>query len=155
MRFALVPAVLLALLLGGCGLSIPSDPEGTLDRARDGVMRVGVTENPPWVELGETSSPSGTEVALIEQFAGRQDADVEWTTGSEATLLHALDRGEIDVVIGGFHDDTPWTDLGAITRPYVETDGPDGREKHVMIVRLGENRLLTELERFLFEEVGS
>lgn len=153
-RFALAPAALLAVLLTGCGLSIPSDPEGSLDRARDGVMRVGVTENRPWVELGESSVPSGSEPALIEQFAVELNSDVEWTTGSEAQLLHALDRGELDIVVGGFHNDTPWTDLGAITRPYLETDGPDGREKHVMIVRLGENRLLVELEEFLFEETG-
>jgi len=144
----------LALLLVGCGMQVPADPRGTLDRVENGVLRVGATENPPWVELGGAGEPSGSEPELVSAFAEQLDAEVEWTTGSEARLLDALDRGELDMVVGGFLDDTPWVDLGAVTQPYLEIATAQGQEKHVMIVRMGENRLLTTLETFLMEEVG-
>ena len=154
-RWGLGIVVILTMLVTGCAMTMPADPDGTLDRIDGGVMRVGVTENAPWVLVDDADDPSGSEQALISEFADRFEARVEWTPGSEAALLKALDRGELDIVIGGFLDDTPWTDLGAVTRPYLQTSGPEGTEKHVMIVRMGENRLLLELERFLFEETGS
>jgi len=143
-----------ALLVGaltGCGVSVPADPHGTMDRVQNGALRAGATENPPWVEFG-SGDPSGSEPELLREFAAGLGADVEWTTGSEAELVKALERGELDVVVGGFVDDTPWMDMGAVTRPYAEQQTKHGPEKHVMIVRMGENRLLTELETFLHEE---
>ena len=146
-----VVVALLAILLAGCGIRIPADPHGTLDRVEGGVLRVGVTDNPPWIEVRDGAEPVGSEVELITAFAAEHDADIEWTEGSEAELLTALDRGELDVLLGGFIDDTPWIQEGAITRPYTEVEGPDGPERHVMIVRMGENAFLVALETFLTE----
>lgn len=146
---------LLAVLLTGCTIQIPADPHGTLSRATDGVVRVGVTENAPWVELGDTGVPAGTEPALISGFAERLGSEVEWEAGSEADLLDALDRGKLDVVLGGFLEDTLWVEKGAVTRPYVETTTSDGTEKHVMIVRMGENGFLVALETYLDEQAAS
>jgi polar amino acid transport system substrate-binding protein len=142
-----------AIVLAGC-TSIPADPDGTLERVQGGVLRVGVTENEPWVELSG-SEPSGTEPTLIAEFAAQQGADVEWVAGSEATLAEALEAGELDVVIGGFLEDTPWMEFGAVTRPYVEAGTPQGTEKHVMLAPLGENAFLVELETFLDEAAVS
>lgn len=36
-----------------------------------------------------------------------------------------------------------------LTRPYVEVDAGGRTEKHVMMVRMGENALQSELERWL------
>lgn len=149
-----VSIALLTLLVSGCAIQMPADPLGTLERAENGVLRVGVTENPPWVEVSGGalgSPPSGTEPALISEFAAELGSGVEWKFGSEAVLIEALERGEVDVVIGGLLDDTPWADRGAITRPYTETMAGDGAKKHVMIVRMGENRFLVALETFLDE----
>ncbi len=143
------------LMVAGCGVQVPTDPEGTLERVEGGVMRVGVTENAPWVELGANDEPSGTEPALVTEFAERLGAEVEWTSGSEATLVEALEKGELDLVIGGFLEDTPWTEMGAATRPYVEAGTPEGNEKHVMLAPLGENAFLVALESFLDEEAGA
>lgn len=151
-RFCLAGFALLAVALVGCGMQVPADPDGTLQRVQGGVLRVGVTENRPWVQLHDAGEPDGTEPELLEAFAERLDADVRWTTGSEAALVTALERGEIDVVAGGFLDDTPWSERGAVTRPYAERTTSHGVEKHVMIVRMGENAMLTELETFLHEE---
>lgn len=146
---------MLVLLLTACGVQVPTDPHGTLDRVREGVIRVGVTENRPWVELEGTARPSGTEPELISRFAEQLGSEVQWTQGSEAVLLDALERGELDLVAGGFLEDTPWVEKGAATRPYTETTTSEGPDKHVMIVRMGENGFLVALEKFLLAEVGS
>lgn len=146
---------LLIFFLTACGLQLPVDPHGTLDRVRGGVMRVGVTENRPWVKVDAAEEPSGIEPTLISGFADQLDSDIEWTTGSEAVLLEELDQGELDIVVGGFLDDTPWIEKGAITVPYREQRTSSSREKHVMIVRMGENGLLLALEKFLLEKVGT
>ena len=140
-----------AVVLVGCA-TIPADPDGTLERVQGGVLRVGVTENAPWVDLSGGGEPSGTEPTLVLEFADQQGATVEWTAGSEATLAEALEAGELDVVIGGFLEDTPWTEHGAATRPYVTAGTGEGDEKHVMLTPLGENAFLVALESFLDEE---
>lgn len=149
---AVAVAALVVAALAGCGLAIPTDPEGTLDRVRGGELRVGATHAPPWVEVIPGRDPDGSEAELVTAFAADLDARVAWTIGSEEQLAGALERGELDVVIGGFTDTTPWVDRAAATVPYTEAPGPDGRmEKHVVLARLGENRLLVALELFLLE----
>lgn len=139
------------LLLSGCA-AVPADPDGTLERVNEGDLRVGITHNPPWTEIRGTGSPSGHEVRLVQRFARSQGADVRWTVASEAVLVDALSDGDLDLVIGGFIDDTPWTDKAAITAPFRESE-VDGRvEKHVMLAPLGENRFLVTLEEFLHEQ---
>lgn len=154
-----LPGVVLAvaaLLLAGCSLQVPADPEGTLDRVSGGTLRVGVTDNPPWTDDGDGAEPTGSEPALVAEFAGRIDADIEWTHGNEESLVADLEHGALDLVIGGFTDRTPWTEQVAMTVPYAEATGPRGEtEKHVMLTRMGENRFLLELERFLLEEGGA
>ncbi len=151
---ALAGAALCCTLVG-CGIQMPADPEGTTERVEGGTVRVGVTANPPWVDVDGSGEPGGTEPALVSGFAEQLDAELDWSVGSEAQLMQALERGELDLVIGGFHDDTPWTEKAAVTRPYTESTTAEGTAKHVMIVRMGENRFLTTLETFLFEETGS
>ncbi|MET1154857.1 hypothetical protein [Arthrobacter sp.] len=38
-------AVLIMLLISSCGLQVPADPEGTLDRISNGALRVGVSHS--------------------------------------------------------------------------------------------------------------
>ena len=137
--------------LAGCGLSIPADPEGTLDRVRGGVLRVGVSPNPPWtVVSGPEAQPACREVELVQGFADGLGARVEWSTGGEEPLMKRLKEGQLDMVIGGLTAKTPWTKHAAVTRPYASATGVDGkRERHVMAARMGENAFLVELERHL------
>jgi ABC-type amino acid transport substrate-binding protein len=155
-RAALGPLALLALgAVTGCGVTIPTDPDGTLDRSRGGVIRVGVSANPPWTELPQgtdTEQPAGIEPELVTAFAESLDAEVEWTAGGEEALARQLEEGLLDVVVGGFTATTPWSRHAALTVPYVEVVGPDGKpEPHVMATAMGENAFLVELERFLLE----
>ena len=142
--------VLAALLvaLSGCGLSIPADPDGTLDRVQGTVLRVGVTPNPSWT----VTEPdlSGTEVDLVRAFADRLDAEVEWQEGSEEALVTAMERGELDLLIGGLTAKSPWMDKVALTAPYASsTDDAGVKHDHVMAAPMGENTFLFELESFL------
>lgn len=152
---SIVCALVLAVGLSGCGISIPADPDGTLDRVTGGELRVGVSPSAPWTETEGSGDPAGTEVDLVEEFAENLDADVEWTEGGEADLVYRLERGELDLVIAGFTDTTPWTSKAAMTQPYAESRDPEGKTaKHVMLAPMGENAFLVELERFLLEGEG-
>ena len=146
-----LPAVVLAVALavGGCG--IPVDPEGTLERASGGVLRVGMSEHEPWTAL-DRGDRTGVEVELVEEFAAGLDAEIEWHDAGEESLIEQLHRGELDVVVGGLTQKTPWVDSAALTRPYVVVTSPEGSpEPHVMAARRGENALLVALERFLMD----
>jgi len=137
-RAAWLPVLVLALVTAGCGL--PRDVDGTLDRVRGGALRAGVTDNPPWTEAGD-GEPAGAEVELVERFADGLGARVEWRRGSESALMTALGNGELDVVVGGFEEQSPWVEHASLTLPYV-----DG---HVWALPLGENAWQVEVERFL------
>lgn len=147
-------AATVLLAVTGCSATIPSDPDGTLDRVTDGTLRVGVSPNPPWTDLpgGPDADPEGSEVDLVEGFAASIGADVEWVPGGEEDLIGRLERGELDLVIGGLTARSPWSEKAALTYRYTETTGPEGeKELHVMAAPMGENAFLVELERFLLE----
>lgn len=147
-------AVLLVLLLvSACGVTVPTDPDGTLDSVRGATMHVGVSPDPGLTEVGD-AEPSGPLVDLTEDYAASLDARIEWTVGSEETLVAGLESGDLDLAIGGFTGDTPWIDRAGITRGYANIAGADGR-RLVWLVPLGENAFLSNLEVFLDEEAGS
>jgi len=145
-------SVALAVSLAGCSLSVPSDPEGTLAHVTGGELRVGVTIEPGLVDP-DGSGVSGPLVDLVQDFSATIHTEPEWTIASEETLVGLLEDGELDLLIGGFTDKSPWTDRAGMTRGYQKIDGADGRSV-VLLVPLGENAFLTKLESFLDEEVG-
>lgn len=147
-----VTASALVWSLAGCGVSIPTDPDATLNRIENGELRVGVAEEPD-LAVVEGDRASGALVELLEGFATRNDAAITWSVGSEESLVGALERGEIDVAIGGMTSDSPWADRVGMTRGYAKVPQARGREL-VLLVPMGENRLLSELERYLDREVG-
>ena len=110
---------LLAAVTAMAGCDFPRDAKDTLERIRaDGVLRVGITERPPWV-TGRVPDPAGIEPRVISAFAATLDARIEWVAGSESTLARALESRRIDVMIGGYTRDTPWKKHLAATQPYL------------------------------------
>jgi hypothetical protein len=108
------------------------------------VIRVGYTDNPPWVIAG--AEPRGIEPHLVRAFAKRVGARVLWTRGSETALAISLKHYELDLAIGGFDKKTPWSSVAGITQPYLsDAEG----KKHVLLAAPGENRFILELDRFL------
>ncbi|WP_431797218.1 hypothetical protein [Microbacterium kunmingense] len=142
------------LLLAGCGQPLmPADPDGTLVDVRQGVLHAGVTPNGDLVDV-TGDEPRGDEADAIRAFAASLNADVEWTVGAEETLVRGLEDGTLDLVAGGITDQTPWTDKAGVTRGYREVVDEQGRTHLlVMLVPLGENAFLSELERFLSDHV--
>lgn len=147
-----VAAAALCAALAGCGITVPADPDGTLDEVSGGTLRVGTSPDQGLVE-STGGEPSGSIVDLVEDFAGSIDAETEWTVDSEETLVTMLEAGDLDLIAGGITADTPWLERAGVSRGYPGIDGADGREI-VMLVPLGENAFLSELETFLDEEVG-
>lgn len=153
-RFApLLCIATVAPVLTGCGLTIPTDPNGSFERIENGEMRVGMAGEPGLAAL-EDGHATGSLVTLVEGFAEQNTADIDWVAGSEESLVEGLEQGDIDLAIGGMTSDTAWVDRAGVTRGYPGVPGADGREL-VMLVPLGENRLLTELEGYLDREVGA
>ncbi|MDP9997237.1 transporter substrate-binding domain-containing protein [Pseudarthrobacter sulfonivorans] len=165
-RWANVLALVTAVFLAGCG-TYPADPSGTLERVDGGTLRVGASENGDWVKFsaasggGQATLPAsprrdedvqGTEAELVREFAARLGADIEWVSGTEHVLAEELKHRELDLVVGGLNDKTPWVQHGGLTRVYAESrDSRGALHKHVMLVPLGENAFLLELDRFLME----
>ncbi|WP_350000955.1 transporter substrate-binding domain-containing protein [Pseudarthrobacter sp. WHRI 8279] len=160
-RRGMMAGLLLAVLmvLSGCGSSFPADPEGTLENVRGGTLRVGASMNGDWVRINASGSGGlssndvqGTEAELVKDFAARLGAEVEWVAGTEQVLADELKHGGLDLVIGGLDDKTPWVTHAGTTRPYAESrDGRGSLHKHVMLVPLGENAFLLELDKYLME----
>jgi polar amino acid transport system substrate-binding protein len=115
----LAPLLLLLVALAGC--QFPRDTEGTLDRVRGGVLRVGVSEHEPWVSTAE-GRPTGVEIELIDGFAASIGAEVDFTTGSEEELIGALHEGGLDLVAGGMTKRSPWKRQASPTRPFAVTE---------------------------------
>jgi polar amino acid transport system substrate-binding protein len=105
--------------LGAC--QFPADTHGTLDRVRDGTLRVGVTPADPFVILADGAEPRGVEADLVRRFARRLGAEVEWVPGSEAELMGALHGRQLDIVIAGLTRRSPWQTEVTLTRPYLNT----------------------------------
>ncbi|HYO98346.1 MAG TPA: hypothetical protein VER33_27765 [Polyangiaceae bacterium] len=137
--------VLCAMLLSVAACDdYPRDPEGTLKRIQSsGLVRAGCSNHPPWVELSG-AMPRGTEVVLVDALARELGARVAWQGGAE-NLLTKLEEYELDVVVGGFANDTPWQERVAMSRPYAEQAG----KPRVWLFPPGENAWQLRAERFL------
>lgn len=145
-RAALAAVVLVSLAaLSSTGCGIPRDANDALTNIRqNGVVRAGYTTHDPWV-TGNAGAPSGPEADVVAAFAQSLGARVDWRNGSEAQLFEALERFELDIVVGGLTADNPSAPTLGVTRPYVEV----GKKQHIAAVAPGENRLLMEFERTL------
>jgi polar amino acid transport system substrate-binding protein len=118
---ALAVALVLAALIAFGGCQYPRDPEGTLDRVEGGTMRVGVIEDPPWVDLSGRE-PAGVEPELVRRFAATIDAEIEWVEGTESDLAEALAGFQLDLIIGGLDRGWPYGTELTMTRPYLDTE---------------------------------
>jgi polar amino acid transport system substrate-binding protein len=141
MRSMVVVPWIVWIVVAGCGL--PRDAAGTLERVRGGLLRVGVVHNPPFV-VDAGGAVRGVEAALAEAIAHELGSQIEWRRGAEHTLMRALHRRELDLVIGGFDEKVPWVREAALTRPYYTDEKP-----HVLALPPGENAWMVKVERIL------
>jgi ABC-type amino acid transport substrate-binding protein len=119
-RLGRVSLIALLLLAETACSTLPRDPEKTLERVeRQRRIRVGLVENPPWV-VRAGGNPAGAEVELATRFAASLGATPQWFWGAEQRHMEALERFELDLVIAGLDQKTPWSKKVGLTRPYFE-----------------------------------
>lgn len=96
MRRLLAILLLPLLLLTAC-----SDPGSALSRAEStGVLNVGVVDNPPRTVPTDGGDVTGPAADLIGDYADSIGAHPSWQVGELEALAAAVDRGEVDVIIG-------------------------------------------------------
>lgn len=133
--------VLLCMVAAAC--SFPKDPEGSLARARQSALRVGIVHNPPYTFFAD-GKPGGSEVAIMESFARAEGLKTQYTYGTESVLVKELESYKLDVIIGGFTKKTVWKDKAGLTTAY-------NHNNNCMLVAKGENELLYHLETYLLK----
>jgi polar amino acid transport system substrate-binding protein len=84
---------------------------------------------------GDDTGPAAWEVSLIRGFAAEVGAQIEWIPGPEAELMDALKEHQLDLVIGGLTQSTPWGEHVALTSPYRTTIVAVGVPRSAPIVR--------------------
>ena len=97
------------VLLTACG-DYPRDPEGSLARAHETALRVGLSHDPPFVDLSR-GEPSGIEVDWIQRFAQARGMRVQWVVDGHDRLMYELLDFRLHIVAGGHHHDSPWQDV--------------------------------------------
>lgn len=125
---------LLVLLLISC--DFPRDPDRAWEEVSREALRVGVAAGAPADDVHRA------EKRIIEGFARAHGLKLRYVEGTESDLVERLERHELHLVFGGFDKKTLWARRAGISASY------DGR--HVFLLPKGENRLLYELEGYVF-----
>ncbi len=136
-------AALLLPFLAGCD-GFPRDIAGTSEEIKTtGILRAGIVAG---------DSDEAKERAWVEKIAETVGADADIKAGSAATLLHELEEGRIDLVMGQFAKASPWKTMVAFT----DSPEADAPRSHVPVlraaVRNGENRWLMLVSETLKKE---
>lgn len=145
-----------ALLIAACS-RYPDDPEHTLKQVLErGKLRVGIIHSPPWTIVDDGRVTGGVEVALVKDFASALGVKIEWHPGGAPENFEALERYELDMLIGGLLQSNPWKSHAGFTMPYYTRPvlGNDDKHQHVMAVPPGENAMIMRLEKFLLGSTG-
>jgi polar amino acid transport system substrate-binding protein len=99
--------ICLAALSGCDDVRFPRDPNGTLEGVlATGRMRVAAADHVPWVIVEGDGAPSGAEVELVEAFARDLGVAIDWQRAPAFEALEALERGDADLAIGGYVNET-------------------------------------------------
>lgn len=96
------PALLIALAAVAACSDLPKDPDGTLERVvRERQFRVGIVES--------RAGPAAPLRALIARVAAATGARPAIERDAAERLLIRLEDGTLDLVLGEFEREGPWT----------------------------------------------
>jgi len=138
--------ILLCLALAACG-PYPNDISGTLEGIeQSGTLRVGLTELRP-----EDERTARAFIARLEQATG---AHAQLDRGPAESQLARLDQGDLDLVLGDFATDSPWTPDVAIVEPLSKRLVGSREFGLSPVVRNGENRWVAIVEREVRDGAG-
>ena len=122
-------ALLVVIGLGLSGCPYPKDMNDSLGIIRDGVLDVGVTENPPWV-VRRGSDAYGVEPELIRGIAEQLNAEIRWHWGSEGELVAALEQFQVRLVVGGLTQPTALSKRAALTNAFFTSENRVGFQSY-------------------------
>lgn len=131
--------IFLVFIYSSC--QFPEDPENSWENARKHRLLAGVVNHAPYASTGSASF-SGSEVDLLKAFAAKNGLEIEFIKGSESKLIDQMNKYQLHLIIGGFTKHTEWKKKAALSLPY--------DDKHVILLPKGENRLIYEVESFLY-----
>ncbi|MEN4904226.1 transporter substrate-binding domain-containing protein [Luteimonas sp. TWI1416] len=137
---------LLLLSLSACD-GYPRDAQGSTERARQ-TLRVGVSHDPPFVEVHAGQAPTGREIELIQAFARDHGYTVEWVEDGHEPLMTALLGNRLHLVVGGHGTDSPWTDVGW-SRAFVLRAPGGGFARRRFALPPAENAWQLSIDRYL------
>lgn len=119
------------LLLPGCS-DFPKDPDGTLERIRsERRLTVGIVAGQP--------GTAGMERAYVARVAAAANARPVIETGPADALIGRMVAGEIDLVIGEFGANSPWSRRVSFLPPLRERVTPSGNLLLLPAAPNGEN----------------
>lgn len=107
--------ICLAMSLIACG-QFPKDPEGSLNNARNRVLKVGIT-------VSDTANAVGllhhkVNVDLVNGFAHQINARVQWVYGNESDIVKLLEEHELHMAVGSYTSNTPLLQHAGNSKPY-------------------------------------
>lgn len=136
---------LLILLITFLGCEpFPRDTNNSFEKALNTQLVVGIALNPPYTSF-RNDSFSGSEIELIRRFARINELEVKFMEGTESELIEKMKNYEVHIIAGGIEKGTAWKQEARPSAPY--------DKNHVFLVPKGENRLLKEVETFIFQKV--
>lgn len=116
----LIISITAYLFISNCS-EFPRDARNTLENIqKEGVLQVGVIENPPWV-IRRESVAAGLEPDIIHRLARELGVEVRWHWGTTGELIHALELYQLDLVVGGLVMDPRLPKTVAASKPYYVT----------------------------------
>lgn len=121
---------LLLLSVSGCD-DYPKDVEGTTSRVlRAHSVRAGIVEG---IDRGKAQD-------ITKRIGDKADADVDAKSGPAAILLRDLEHGALDVVIGKFAENSPWSKRVTVASSPSSKEGSSDELRVRPVLRKGENR---------------
>ncbi|WP_300435343.1 transporter substrate-binding domain-containing protein [Christiangramia sp.] len=128
------------LVLAGC--NFPKDPEESLEKATRDSLKVGVVNNLPYTYF-DNGEASGTEIEFLKEFARSNKINISFIEGSESVLVDKLKNYRLHIVAGGFDKKTIWKKHAGTSATY--------DSKHLFLIPKGENKLLQQLETYIYQ----
>ena len=127
--------VVALLMLSGCA-DLPWDPEGTMERIQESkVLRVGIISS-------GNGAPDVPQRLFLSSVASETGSRPQLVRGPAELLLPKLEEGELDIVVGHFAADTPWSKRVTFM-PTPGQRGGDGEPTSAAVIRNGENGWIT------------
>jgi hypothetical protein len=126
------------LLLSACE-ALPCDPENTAKTvAQAKQFEVGI--------VAGTGQQTHIQ-QLLDEISRGTHARPRVSSGSAEELLQRVSEGNLDLVVGAFTKDSPWTTQVAFGPPLRSSGPKDNRVELKAAMRNGENRWIMLVER--------